>query len=341
ECGGAARQAAEAACEQVSLASRSTRPVTGAMRPLTGAVGPGGLGRLGTSSTRQGTAMGSTGFTMTLGSTGRLSTAARSKASTRGSGGFRPRTGSTFGRPGTSAAGLGDDVEESDNSVHSTPRAIDEETGQSPVLPGSGEEEDGVKFFNVTTACPGADEAPDLAEAEEVMRQALPLAEALEEVAVDFVAPLVVLFGDGWTRCFYSRQWQCRVAALMHLSASIAQRIEQLSGSDGSSSSALGELLDGAMRAIHEGLGDQNVRVYAEACAAVTNAVPAFCGTVDDRLLVAHLAPLLRQLCARMADTKDRGSRRQALLRLLRPPVGNIVSPLALAMLVLRHLVPA
>ncbi|CAK0899867.1 unnamed protein product, partial [Prorocentrum cordatum] len=206
---------------------------------------------------------------------------------------------------------------------------------------GSGEEEDGVKFFNVTTACPGADEAPDLAEAEEVMRQALPLAEALEEVAVDFVAPLVVLFGDGWTRCFYSRQWQCRVAALMHLSASIAQRIEQLSGSDGSSSSALGELLDGAMRAIHEGLGDQNVRVYAEACAAVTNAVPAFCGTVDDRLLVAHLAPLLRQLCARMADTKDRGSRRQALLRLLRPPVGNIVSPLALAMLVLRHLVPA
>jgi len=343
ECGGAARQAAEAACEQVSLASRSTRPVTGAMRPLTGAVGPGGLGRLGTSSTRQGTAMGSTGFTMTLGSTGRLSTAARSKASTRGSGGFRPRTGSTFGRPGTSAAGLGDDVEESDNSVHSTPRAIDEETGQSPVLPGSGEEEDGVKFFNVTTACPGADEAPDLAEAEEVMRQALPLAEALEEVAVDFVAPLVVLFGDGWTRCFYSRQWQCRVAALMHLSASIAQRIEQLSGSDGSSSSALGELLDGAMRAIHEGLGDQNVRVYAEACAAVTNAVPAFCGTVDDRLLVAHLAPLLRQLCARMADTKEsaRAQTSQALLRLLRPPVGNIVSPLALAMLVLRHLVPA
>ena len=33
--------------------------------------------------------------------------------------------------------------------------------------------------------------------------------------------------------------------------------------------------------------------------------VPSFCGTVDGRLLVAHLAPLLRQLCARMGDSKE------------------------------------
>merc|ERR1719463_863595 len=127
----------------------------------------------------------------------------------------------------------------------------------------------------------------------------------------------------------------------MHLSASIAQRIEQISGGDGSSG-ALGELLDGAMRAVHEGLGDHNVRVYAEACLAVTAVVPAFCGAVDGRLLVAHLAPLLRQLCARMGDSKEavRSQTTLALFRLLNPPTGNIVSPVALAMLILRHLMP-
>lgn len=36
------------------------------------------------------------------------------------------------------------------------------------------------------------------------------------------------------------------------------------------SDAPLAELLDGCMRAVHEGLGDQNVRVYAEACMAVT-----------------------------------------------------------------------
>ena len=44
----------------------------------------------------------------------------------------------------------------------------------------------------------------------------------------DFVAPLIALFGEGWTRCFYSRNWQCRVAALTHLSAIMAQRLEEL-----------------------------------------------------------------------------------------------------------------
>ena len=161
------------------------------------------------------------------------------------------------------------------------------------------------------------------------------------------MAPLIALFGEGWTRCFYSRNWQCRVAALTHLSAIMAQRLEEVSDAP------LAELLDGCMRAVHEGLGDQNVRVYAEACMAVTATwsvtstdfldeedlhvnsiyiymmsicqsidisarswhfdhfwvpkaiVPSFCGTVDGRLLVAHLAPLLRQLCARMGDSKE------------------------------------
>jgi hypothetical protein len=48
----------------------------------------------------------------------------------------------------------------------------------------------------------------------------------------DFVAPLIALFGEGWTRCFYSRNWQCRVAALTHLSA-MAQRLEDLPWSTG------------------------------------------------------------------------------------------------------------
>ena len=70
--------------------------------------------------------------------------------------------------------------------------------------------------------------------------------------------------------------------------------------------------------------------------------VPSFCGTVDGRLLVAHLAPLLRQLCARMGDSKEvvRTQTTQAMFRLLSPPTGNIVSPVAIAMLILRHLVP-
>ena len=82
------------------------------------------------------------------------------------------------------------------------------------------------------------------------------------------MAPLIALFGEGWTRCFYSRNWQCRVAALTHLSAIMAQRLEEVSDAP------LAELLDGCMRAVHEGLGDQNVRVYAEACMAVTAAGP-------------------------------------------------------------------
>jgi len=166
----------------------------------------------------------------------------------------------------------------------------------------------------------------------------------LDEAALEFVAPLVTLFGESWARCFYSRHWECRVAALTHLSAHAAQRLEHLAETDGTMQpQVLGELLDGSMRAVHEGLGDQNVRVYTEACLAVTSVVPAFCGAVDGRLLVAHLAPLLRQLCARMGDLKEsvRTQTTQTLFRLLRPPTGNIVSPVAMAMLILRNLAPS
>merc|ERR1719498_683198 len=202
-------------------------------------------------------------------------------------------------------------------------------------------EGEGVQFFDVKKSCGGADEVVELAEGEAALNEALPLAEPLDEVALDFVAPLIALFGDGWTRCFYSRHWQCRVAALMHLSASMPHRLEEVNTPE-MAPPALGELLDGSMHAVHEGLGDQNVRVYAEACRAVTAVVPAFCGAIDGRLLVAHLAPLLRQLCARMGDSKEvvRTQTTQSLFRLLRPPVGNIVSPVALAMLILRHLMP-
>ncbi|CAJ1426794.1 unnamed protein product [Effrenium voratum] len=323
--GGRAGEIAEHALGQVKAMAeerqkQKMRPGTG-VRPLTG--------RTGTASSRPGTGalgcsgrlsnMGST-FSMTLNSTGRLSTANRSRGGASGS--FRPGTG----RPGTgSAISMAD---ESDNSVHSDAPAVEAEDG--------GALDDGVKFFDVVRSAGGADAVPEPAEGEAALKEALPLAEALDEVALDFVAPLIALFGEGWTRCFYSRNWQCRVAALTHLSAVMAQRLEA------TDSANIAELLDGCMRAVHEGLGDQNVRVYAEACMSVTAIVPAFCGTVDGRLLVAHLAPLLRQLCARMGDSKEavRTQTTQAIFRLMNPPTGNIVSPVAIAMLILRHLTP-
>lgn len=340
--GGRAAEVAEHALAHLQVLAQQRqvkRPGTSSTRPPTGST------RLGTAKSRPGTGagannmlnssgklsnLGSTGgFTLTMGSTGRLSTASRSRMSGTGSS-FRPRTGQ---RPGTGCGyGRPDDCE-SDNSIHSDPE--DDIAGAVP----DGEE---VKFFNVKNSTAGADEVPDLVQGEAALREALPLAEALDEVAMDFVAPLIALFGDGWTRCFYSRNWQCRVAALTHLAATISQRLEELNTQE-IAPTALSELLDGSMRAVHEGLGDHNVRVYAEACMAVTAVVPAFCGAVDGRLLVAHLAPLLRQLCARMGDLKEsvRIETTQAVFRLLNPPTGNIVSPVAVAMLLLRHLAPS
>jgi hypothetical protein len=312
-----------AALQAMAQQKMGKRPGTSSTRLNTGSTRLG-TGRLSTGS---GAGLNASGKLSNLGSTGRCSTGRLSTA-------LRPKSG---------ALGKAQEVvEESDNSVHSddgkateVPEGIQAPTGEDAVA------DDGIAFMDVKTACPGADETLDLAEGEAALAEALPLAEPLDEVALDFVAPLIALFGDGWTRCFYSRHWQCRVAALMHLSASMPHRLEEISAPE-MAPPALGELLDGSMRAVHEGLGDQNVRVYAEACRAVTAVVPAFCGAVDGRLLVAHLAPLLRQLCARMGDSKEvvRTQTTQSLFRLLRPPTGNIVSPVALAMLVLRHLMP-
>lgn len=277
-------------------------------RPFTGSTGRLTTGRLTTGNTRLGT--GATRSSK-MSSSGRLATSMRIGTSKN-----------------SSLKNLAPDPEESDNSVHSEPG------GLNGTLAGD------IAFFDVQTACPGGDEVPDLVDGEAALAEALPLAEVLDDVALDFVAPLIALFGDGWTRCFYSRNWQCRGAALLHLCASMSRRVEEMNVPE-VTASAINELLDGAMRAVHEGLGDQNVRVYAEACRAVSAVVPCFCGIVDGRLLVAHLAPLLRQLCARMGDSKEavRHQTTQALFRLLHPPVGDIVSPVALATLILRHLV--
>jgi len=328
---GSAGVTASAVADRAYLHLQALAQQRQARRPGTGST------RLGTSSTRLGTGASRAGtatsgrLSNTLTSTGRLNTSMRSKTGSS----FRPRTGSLRDK---------EPDEESDNSVHSNP--------QQPDVPSIGDRSpgnttmltdgaDGVQFFDVKTACPGGDEVPDIAEGEACLREALPLAEPLDEVALDFVAPLIALFGDGWTRCFYSHYWQCRVAALTHLAASMSHRLEEIAAPE-VSANALGELLDGAMRAVHEGLGDQNVRVYAEACMAVTAVVPCFCGAVDGRLLVAHLAPLLRQLCARMGDSKEavRTHTTQAVFRLLRPPTGNIIKPVAVAMLILRFLAP-
>ncbi|CAE8616822.1 unnamed protein product, partial [Polarella glacialis] len=307
-------------------------------------------------------------FTLNLNSTGRLSTANRSRAGNTGSS-FRPPTGL---RPGTGLRRDREMDEESDNSVHSDAPAAEAEAG-----------EEGVMFFDVkhATRNGGADEVPDLAEGEAALKEALPLAEALDEVAMDFVAPLIALFGDGW--CFYSRNWVCRVAvrfqdtepelraasqcrnseALTHLSASMTHRLAEITstgtgagggGGELASPTALGELLDGAMRAVHEepcsDLPYRNVlhEIFVRECKLASYTEE----TVETRLRalpcdVAHLAPLLRQLCARMGDSKEvlRTQTTQAIFRLLNPPVGNIVSPVsisvAIAMLILRHLMPS
>lgn len=347
--GGKAASIAETCVVQIQLAAQQKlgkRPVTGSTRLPTGASFSRPGSRAGSRASGRMTAAGSsTGFNATgsLAGTGRLSTGRLGTASlggtgrlttayiggTGGGGGMRPPTG--IRRPGTGLRPKEED-EESVNSVRS----------DEPSPDADADIEDGVAFFNLQTSCPGADEVPDMTEGEDALREALPLAEALDEVAIDFVAPLVALFGDGWARCFYSRSWQCRVAALSHLSAMTCQRVEEASRPE-VSPSAVAELLDGTMRAVHEGLGDQNVQVYAAACAAVNATVPPFCGVAEGRLLVAHLAPLLRQLCSRMGDTKEvvRTRTTQSIFRILRPPTGNIVNSSAIATLILRNLAPA
>merc|ERR1719428_309009 len=170
----------------------------------------------------------------------------------------------------------------------------------------------------------------------EALALALPLAEPIDEMAIDFVAPLVELFGEDWTRCFYSRHWQCRTAALSQLAGTIVDRALTVGA-------GAADLLDGAMRTVHEGLGDQNVKVYSESCRCMTAVVPPFVEQLDGRLLIAHLAPLLKQLCVRMGDAKEivRTQTTEALFRLLQPPTCTILSPGALATLILRHLVTA
>jgi hypothetical protein len=177
---------------------------------------------------------------------------------------------------------------------------------------------------------------------EDALKEALPLAEPLDEAALDFVAPLVAVFGEDWTKCFYSRNWQCRVAALVQLSRIIPSRVERMQQDE--DIPAMSELLEGAMRAVSEGLGDQNVKVFSEACCSVSVVVPPFCRTIDGRLLVAHLAPLLRQLCVRMGDAKEviRTSSTESLFSLLQAPAaGEIVNPGTVSMLILRHLAPS
>eukprot|EP00927_Polykrikos_kofoidii_P010456 TRINITY_DN1440_c2_g1_i1.p1 TRINITY_DN1440_c2_g1~~TRINITY_DN1440_c2_g1_i1.p1 ORF type:complete len:2196 (+),score=321.50 TRINITY_DN1440_c2_g1_i1:150-6737(+) len=331
DAGDRASQAAERAIAQLQAMAeqkKNQRLGTGNARPLTGS------SRLGTAMSRLGTSMNSTG---------RLGTAtSRGGLATRGgtSGGTKARQRRNAKVTTANDGGVYSDDSDGDATVEHFATAADRAANCAP--PSDGAEcgvDDGVQFFNVNTACPGADMAPELAEGEAVLAAALPLAEKLDAAASDFVAPLSRQFGDGWTQCFYSREWQCRVAALTHLAASIPSRLENLSTSESAATEAEA-LLDATMRAVHEGLGDQNVRVYAEACVAASVALPAFCVVVEGRLMVAHLVPLLRQLCARMGDLKEvvRLHTTQTLFLLLRPPIGNIVSPVAVATLILRHL---
>ena len=67
-------------------------------------------------------------------------------------------------------------------------------------------------------------------------------------------------------------RWQATLVALCSHCRPFVPRSNRSRSNHGEDVSdvPLAELLDGCMRAVHEGLGDQNVRVYAEACMAVT-----------------------------------------------------------------------
>eukprot|EP00930_Biecheleria_cincta_P027585 TRINITY_DN19350_c0_g1_i1.p1 TRINITY_DN19350_c0_g1~~TRINITY_DN19350_c0_g1_i1.p1 ORF type:complete len:1819 (-),score=313.02 TRINITY_DN19350_c0_g1_i1:313-5769(-) len=282
-------------------------------RPGTGAV------RLGTASVRPGTGLD-------------LVVQGESLTSTR------PKTGSNF-RPGGSGFLLeAKKVREKDVDEESNISAQSEAPECEQLEVGNGDTEGGIKFYDVQTSCPGADEVPDLAVGEAALKEALHLAEQLDQACIQSVGLLITLFGQGWVRCFCSRNWQCRVAALTHLAATATEKITHLARQD--AQQALDQLLEGAMHTVHKSLGDHNVHVVVEACMAVTAVVPAFCSTVDAGLLARHLAPITHQLCARMADSKEvvRTKSTQTLLRLLLSPISNILSPTALTVVILRHL---
>merc|ERR1719324_2120907 len=124
----------------------------------------------------------------------------------------------------------------------------------------------------------------------------LPFAEPIAEDARDFVQPLVDAFGDSWARCWYSPQWQLRVAALEHLLSKIDGSFNDLPPED---------VFDAMMRVLNEGLGDQVVKVYFAAGVLLPQVLVKFTPVLDGQLIRAHVAPLLLHLMSRMGDQKE------------------------------------
>lgn len=124
----------------------------------------------------------------------------------------------------------------------------------------------------------------------------LPFAEPITDEAREFVQPLVELFGDMWVRCWYSPNWQARVAALQNLGAKLEAYLQ---------SGQLADMFDGVMRVLNEGLGDQVVKVYTEACQVLPQALLQFGAVLEGALVRAHLQPLLLHLLSRTGDSKE------------------------------------
>jgi ankyrin repeat protein len=124
----------------------------------------------------------------------------------------------------------------------------------------------------------------------------LPFAEPIAEDAKDFVQPLVDVFGDPWARCWYSPQWQLRVAALEWLMSKIEGSFGELPPED---------VFDACMRVLNEGLGDQVVKVYFSAGALLPQVLMKFTPVLEGQLIRAHVAPLLLHLMTRMGDQKE------------------------------------
>merc|ERR1719199_1908099 len=129
-----------AALQVMAQQKMGKRPGTGSTRLSTGRVSTG---------LRPGSGAG-LGAASSLGSTGRLSTGRLGTAS------LRPKSGA-LGKKQKE-----ENPEESDNSVHSDDGQSSKAAAQTP----AGETEDGIAFMDVKTACPGADEALELADGE-------------------------------------------------------------------------------------------------------------------------------------------------------------------------------
>jgi len=158
--------------------------------------------------------------------------------------------------------------------------------------------------------------------------------EPLSDEVRAFALPLIPLFGEEWTACFYSRMWQARAESIL----GINELLETQENTD----------LDLVMRCLNEGLGDANQKVLLAAADVVPPVVRRFtpsCQSLEQlRELQTQLFPIVKALCFHMGDAKElvRNGASRSLLSLasIHSNVGSVMSPGTLCALILTHLSP-